>query len=122
MPDRNELKRLNTGVLRRKKLSRLRSLRVPADALPGSVSVTYRRCGKPSCHCAEGEGHPLWRLTFMVEGRKRVESIPPDWVEDVQRRVEEGRAFKEALAEVLTTNAELLLVERNARARKKKRK
>ena len=107
---------------RQKKFARLRSLCIPEDALPGSLSVTYRRCGKSYCHCAEGEGHPVWRLTFMVDGKRRVETIPPEWVQEVQERVDAGRAFREAFAEVMTANAELLKLERQQRGRKKKRR
>jgi hypothetical protein len=54
-------------------------------------------------------------LTFRVDGQKRVEGIPAAWVADVRRRVEAGRAFKEAVAEVLTANALLLVLARQQR-------
>lgn len=101
--------------LRQRKWALLRRLKVPPEALPGSLALTHRRCGKPTCHCATGQGHPLWSLTFMVNGQKRVERIPEDWVEQVRRRVTEGRAFKEAVAEVFTANALLLAIERTQR-------
>jgi hypothetical protein len=41
----------------------------------------------------------------MVDGKKRVEHIPNQWVEEVQRLMEEGREFKEAVAEVFAANA-----------------
>lgn len=85
---------------------------VVRDVLPGSLSETRRRCGKATCHCATGEGHLSAYLTFMVAGRKRVERIPAAWVAEVRRRVQAGRAFKEAVAEVLAANAELLMLER----------
>lgn len=85
---------------------------VVRDLLPGSLSESRRRCGKPTCHCATGEGHLSAYLTFMVDGRKRVERIPAAWVADVRRRVQAGRAFKEAVAEVLAANAQLLVLER----------
>ena len=44
----------------------------------------------------------------MVAGQKRVERIPDAWVEEVRRRVEAGREFKQALAEVMGANAQLL--------------
>jgi hypothetical protein len=81
---------------------------IPDDFLPGSLCLTHSRCGKKACHCAEEGGHPVWLLTFMVEGRKRVERIPEEWVDDVRRRVEAGREFKEAVAEVFAANAQLL--------------
>jgi len=95
----------------------LRKLKVPGDALPGSLALTHRRCGKPTCHCATGEGHPVWSLTYMVGGKKRVERIPTEWVEEIQRLVQAGRAFKEAVAEVFAANAELLVLWRRQQGR-----
>ena len=102
--------------LRQRKFALVRRFQFPAalveGLLPGSLSETRRRCGKPTCHCAAGAGHPSWYLTFMVEGKKRVERIPVGWVEDVRRRVEAGREFKQAVGEVLAANAQLLVLER----------
>lgn len=81
---------------------------IPGDLLPGSLALTHGRCGKPACHCAKGEGHASWSLTFMVDGKKKVERIPEEWVEDVRRRVEGGREFKDAVTEVFAANAQLL--------------
>ena len=69
------------------------------------------------CHCAKGEGHPVWLLGFMSEGKHRVERIPNEWVDDVRRRVAAGRAFQDALREVLTANAELLVLRRKQQPR-----
>jgi hypothetical protein len=103
--------------LRQRKFQLLRTLQIPPDALPGSLALTHRRCGKPTCHCARGQGHPLWSLTFMDQGHKRVERVPPEWVEEVRRRVEAGRQFKERVAEILTANAQLLTLQRRQRSR-----
>lgn len=96
------------------------SLKIPADALPGSLALAHRRCGKPSCHCADGEGHAYWSLTFMVAGKKRVESIPEPWIDAVRQRVESGRDFKEALAELWVLNAEQFVRERKQQRRQKR--
>jgi len=77
--------------LRQRKFDLVRRFRIPADLLPGSLSQTRGRCGKPTCHCASGAGHASWILTFMVDRRKRVERIPEDVPDDVRRRVEAGR-------------------------------
>jgi hypothetical protein len=53
----------------------------------------------------------------MVAGKKRVEHIPADWVEEVRRRVGRGRQVKEALAEILAANAQLLALGRRQRSR-----
>ena len=103
--------------LRQRKFARLRGLTIPIDGLPGSLSISRGRCGKPTCHCREGDGHPAWTLTFMVEGHKRVERIPKAWVEEVRRQVEAGRRFREAVAEIFAINAQLLVLARRQRQR-----
>src|SRR2546422_8296797 len=66
--------------LRQRKFALIRQFRLPDNLLPGSLSLTHTHCGKPTCHCAQGEGHPVWSLTFMVKGKKRVERIPLAWM------------------------------------------
>lgn len=107
---------------RQRKFALLRKLEVPEDGLPGSLSLTYRRCGKARCHCAEGQGHPQWQLTFMDRGQKRVQTIPAEWVEEVKERVERARAFREGVGEVFLANAELLVLEKKQRGRKPKKR
>jgi hypothetical protein len=101
--------------LRQRKFAILRTLKLPENALPGSLSLSHRRCGKPTCRCASGQGHPLWSLTFMLDGKKRVERIPDDWVEEVGRQVEAGRELKQTIAEFLVANAQLLTLQRRQR-------
>ncbi len=113
----------NTAArLRQRKYALLGRLQIPPDALPGSLALTHRRCGKPSCHCGEGEGHPIWSLTFMVDGKKRVERIPDEWVEQIRPLVEAGREFKEAVAEIFGANAQLLTLWRQQLTKKKSKK
>ena len=109
--------------LRRRIQHLLDRVELPPTGLPGSLALSHSRCGKPSCHCADGQGHPVWSLTFMLDGQKHVERIPPDWVDSVRLQVEKARQFKEAVAEIFTTNAQLLLLQRDqSRAAAKRRK
>lgn len=103
--------------LRQRKAELLRRFPIPDDLLPGSLSQSHLRCGKPTCHCAQPNdpGHPIWTLTFMVNGKKRTQHIPKQWVEQVQRRVQAGREFQEAVREVLAANAQLLVLARQQR-------
>ena len=105
--------------LRRRKFELVRRFHLPQDLLPGSLSLSHLRCGKPTCHCARGEGHPSWTLTFMVQGQKRVQHIPKDWLDEVRRRVAAGREFQEAVREVLAANAQLLVLARKQRRKKR---
>src|SRR2546430_14567021 len=83
--------------LRQRKFALLQRYQIPetvvADLLPGSLSQSRRRCGKPTCHCATGPGHPSWYLAFMVGGTQRVEHIPAAWAAAVRRRVAAGRGI-----------------------------
>src|SRR5712691_5566087 len=108
--------------LRQRKHDLLRRFQIPPDALPGSLSLTHRRCGKASCQCADGEGHPMWSLTFMADGKRRVEHIPNDWVEQIRPLVEQGREFKEAVAGVFAANAQLLALRRQEATAKRRKK
>ena len=105
------------AALKRRKRRLLTRLRIPADALPGSLVLSHRRCGKPGCHCAEGAAHPFYTLTFMVAGKKHVESIPAEWIDAVGPAVEAGRGFKNAVAELFVINAQLLVLARRQRRR-----
>jgi len=111
------------GRLRRRIQHLLDRVELPPTGLPGSLALSHSRCGKPSCHCADGQGHPVWSLTFMLDGQKHVERIPADWVDSVRQRVEQARQFKDAVAAIFTANAQLLALQRDqSRAVAKKRK
>ena len=99
--------------LRRRVEHLLDRVELPPTGLPGSLALSHSRCGKPSCHCADDKGHPVWSLTFMLDGQKHVERIPPDWVDSVRLRVEQARQFKGAVAEIFTANAQLLALQRD---------
>ena len=64
----------------------------------------------------------MWSLTFMVNGEKRVERIPDEWVDQVRPLVEQGREFKDAVGEVFAANAQLLALWRKQGTKKKSRK
>jgi Family of unknown function (DUF6788) len=66
-----ELERRRGELLR--ELSRLQDLR------PGSISGIVRRCGKPTCHCAQPDdpGHgPTLRMTYKLDGKTVSEACP----------------------------------------------
>src|SRR5205807_7059535 len=96
--------------LRQRKFQLLRRFPIPADALPGSLSLSHLRCGKPTCHCTEDRGHPVWPLTFMVQRKKRVQHIPKEWVAELRRGVQQGREFQDAVRDALAANALLLVL------------
>src|SRR5271168_3041889 len=74
-------------------LSRLGDLR------PGSVTGIVRRCGKPTCHCAQPDdpGHgPNLRLTYKVQGKTISEALPTSIaVRKAEREIAEFRKFQQ---------------------------
>ena len=112
---RNEPRGPQAARLRQRKFEVLKRFPLPPDLLPGCLTLSYTRCGHPRCRCARGKGHAAWTLTFMVKGKRHVERIPRDWVEDVRRRVDAGRQFQDAVREVLAANAQLLVLARQQR-------
>lgn len=121
----DQVRSADASRLRQRKHQLAERFHIPDHLLPGSLSQSFYRCGKPTCHCATDQGHSGWTLTFMVDGKKRVERIPQDWVDEVRERVHSGREYQDAVREVLAANAQLLALERRQllqqRRRKKKR-
>jgi hypothetical protein len=58
----------------------------------------------------------------MDKGKKRVEAIPADWVEEVRERVERAQTFRDGVKEVFAANAELLVLEKKERGKRRGRK
>ena len=108
--------------LRQRKFEILQHLPRLLNQLPGTLTQSYTRCGKTSCRCAHGKGHSAWSLTYMIDGERHVERIPSQWAEEVQRRVEAGREFQDAIREVLAANAQLLVLARQQEKKLKKKK
>ena len=65
-----------------------------SDLRPGSVTGIVRRCGKPTCHCAQADdpGHgPTLRLTYKVQGKTITETLPtPASVRKAEREIAEA--------------------------------
>ena len=95
---------------------------MPADLLPGSLSGSRLRCGKPTCHCAGAHdpGHRIWTYTFVADGKKHTQHIPKEMVQEVQKRVAAGREFEDAVRDVLATNARLLVLARQQQRRRQR--
>lgn len=101
-------KNRGASLLRRRKYELVRRFGLPENALGGHLAMTYRRCGKPTCHCADGPGHPMWTLSCSFEGKKRVEVLPESLASELAPLVEQGREIREAVLEVLAINLQLL--------------
>jgi hypothetical protein len=113
-------KGVEAAQLRRRRGMLARRFGIPDHLLGGSLNQVVRRCGKPTCHCASGEGHPMWTLTFSIDGRRVVEFVPDDLVPLIEPLANEGRDYRDALYEILTINAQLLHLWRKEKRERKK--
>ena len=88
----------------------VRELATLGDVQSGSLVERYRRCGKPTCHCATdgGPGHgPSWSLTRRVDGKTVTRIIAPSEVPEVQARVAECRRLRGLARELIEVSDRL---------------
>jgi len=78
---------------------------------PGSLVARFRRCGKPSCHCAQkgAKGHgPSYSLTHPVAGKTATRIIPAGpAVEQTRQQLEEYHRFRRLVQQLLTVSEQI---------------
>lgn len=81
------------------------------DMRPGSLVERYRRCGKPSCHCARkgAAGHgPSYSLTHPVQGKTVTRIIPVGpALEHTRQQVAEYQRFRALVRELVAVSEQL---------------
>ena len=82
------------AALKRRKRKLLTRLRIPPDALPGSLVLSHRRCGKPGCHCAEGTDQlPAACARFRTNLPRRAQSILAQMEITVRHSLDPAEAY-----------------------------
>jgi hypothetical protein len=95
-------------VERREEAARL--LPLLAEFVPGTVNETWRKCGKPTCHCAR-DGDPghgprlLWSRT--EDGKTRSSQVPERLAEAFRDGIDAFHLFGERVKEISQINAVL---------------
>lgn len=97
-----------SGPLRRAKLSaterslrsRIAQLTSGQRFLRGTLSERTGKCGKPNCHCADGEGHPSLYLVQSHDGKARQLCVPKALQGTVRQAVAEYQEILRLLGEV----------------------
>jgi len=85
----------------------------------GSLGVVYRRCGKPTCHCATGEKHgPVFYLTRGERGHTRNIYVPAELLDEVEAGVAAYRRYRELGQKIAEANAQRLGLEKKKRRRR----
>lgn len=89
----------------------LRQLNQCGDMRKGSITETYRPCGKNNCWChKKGQsGHgPFYAYTTKVNGKTHTVQLRPGSVlNKYQREVQAYREFRQLCEEFLTVNEQL---------------
>ena len=89
------------------------------DLRPGSLVERYRKCGKPSCHCAAPDeaGHgPSWSLTHGEKGRTVTRIIPPSLVAQTREQLAEYQRLRGLTRDLVEVSEKIC----NARIRDEK--
>ena len=109
----------NPSERRRRILARLPPLE---EVLRGSVVVRSLRCGKPSCHCAEGEGHHATYLTVtLAGGRTEQISLPAALIPVAERGVASYHAWWAAIEKLSAINRDRIRQQRQQQSALRRR-
>jgi hypothetical protein len=94
----------------------IRSLGALRDMLPGSFVERKRACGRPNCHCADGQNlHTQYQLSVLIEGQPKAFNVPARLVEQVRKQVETRARFDAAAASICRINLKRFLKEKEER-------
>src|SRR5438132_7294374 len=83
----------------------IRSLGSLREMLPGSFVERKRACGRPNCHCADGNNlHSQYQISVLVDGKPKAFNIPAALAEKVRDKTEMRRRFETAAATICGIN------------------
>ena len=68
--------------------------------LRGTLSQRAGKCGKPNCHCTQGELHPSLYLVQSHEGKPRQICVPQAWQQRVRQAVQDYQQMQRLIEEV----------------------
>ena len=126
MQNRRDLEKLSQlrGALRDalKELEKTLEVAFERSALvKGNVYELARKCGKPSCACAEGQLHRSMVLSWSHQGKTRLRMIPPEKLERVRAHSEHYLRYRRARARVTEIHQQILkLLDQIERLRREK--
>lgn len=94
--------------LEAKRTALLQAVAETGDMRPGSITETFRRCGKANCACAgpgqRGHG-PFYAFTRRVKGKTQtVQLRPGPHLSKLLREVERYHAFRRTCEELVAVN------------------
>jgi hypothetical protein len=104
------LQDLSSPALRKRRRRLVRDLPPAEQILRGTLIESFKRCGRPNCHCASGPGHgPKYYLsTSQPGGRPRQDYVPNGEHLRIAQLISNSRRLRSMLDEICAINAELL--------------
>jgi len=94
-----------------------RITRLSRRALFGSLSETYRTCGRPGCRCHEGHKHgPHLYVSFRGPEGTTGYYVPQPLAESMRQGVAAWQELQEALRQLAELNRQRLWAHKQARA------
>ena len=101
---------LSAPALRKRRRKLLSDLPPLDRVLRGSLTETYKRCGRPNCHCRDGPGHGPKRYLVISQpgGRPHREYVPNAACAQITQWLGNFRRLRDAFNEICAINAELL--------------
>lgn len=76
---------------------------------PGSLYLLRRKCGKPTCRCAQGHLHEAWVLTRSDQGQAKLLAVPAEQRSRLRQLTQVYRRYQRGRAQWVKSTAKLLV-------------
>jgi len=86
----------------------LRKLQLEQPLTPGSLYLLRRKCGKPTCRCAQGHLHESWVLTRSEQGQTKLYAVAADQRGRLRQLTAAYRRYQRGRAEWVKSTDKLL--------------
>ena len=86
----------------------LQDFKARRPLLPGSLYTLKRRCGKPNCHCVDGQLHASTVLSYRGEQKPRTISPPADQIDTLENMTDDYRDFRKARTQLVRLQRKML--------------
>ena len=97
----------NIAKLEKKRALLVKELAAVSLMLRGKFGTTYRKCGKPTCWCADEMGHPYHRITWSENGQSRTKAIPAGDIQWARHLTDNYRTFRRIRTDIRTLDQQL---------------
>ena len=76
--------------------------------VPGAFREVFRRCGKPTCWCAQSQrGHPLKRITWTEDGVSKSKAVSDETIDWFIISTSNRRQFIQIRAQLRTIDEQI---------------